>query len=226
MLPFIYADTHMAPAGVRAVGSALADSGFAKTRIVLQQWNKNFKPSRMQLDGRVPDLFMVSTMGMHSDCCTELTRDALVIDAKHRPLIIAGGSHAVYEPAFMFNQNPRRPAGPDVAVTGEEFVFLSLLEVLLDVRAPGESLRTAFRRARESGALDDIPGLVYPLASVTESSKNWLIPGPSACSAIWTSCLIPCSGTVCSKRRAAGRRLPPRRWRRRSCGNTARSARS
>ena len=37
MLPFIYADMRMAPAGVRAIGSALLDSGFNKTRIVLQQ---------------------------------------------------------------------------------------------------------------------------------------------------------------------------------------------
>ena len=44
MLPFIYADTHMAPAGVRAIGSAMVDSGFDKTRIVLQQWNRNFRP--------------------------------------------------------------------------------------------------------------------------------------------------------------------------------------
>src|SRR6195952_3138694 len=65
MLPFIYADTRMVPAGVRAIGSAMVDSGFAKTRIVLQQWNKRFQPSQMKLDGRVPDLFMVSTMGMH-----------------------------------------------------------------------------------------------------------------------------------------------------------------
>src|SRR5918997_950778 len=57
MLPFIYADTRMVPAGVRAVGSALADAGFSKTRIVLQQWNKRFRPSTMQLDGRVPDIF-------------------------------------------------------------------------------------------------------------------------------------------------------------------------
>src|SRR5882762_5801618 len=62
MLPFIYADTRMAPAGVRAIGSALVDVGFEKTRIVLQQWNRNFRPSRMQLDGRIPDLFMVSSM--------------------------------------------------------------------------------------------------------------------------------------------------------------------
>ena len=36
MLPFIYADTRMVPAGVRAVGSAMVDAGFEKTRIVLQ----------------------------------------------------------------------------------------------------------------------------------------------------------------------------------------------
>src|SRR3982750_4117764 len=69
MLPFIFADTRMAPAGVRAIGSAMVDSGFEKTRIVLQQWNKNFRPSVMRLDGRVPDLFLVSSMGLHSDRC-------------------------------------------------------------------------------------------------------------------------------------------------------------
>src|ERR1700749_4378300 len=69
MLPFIYADTHMAPAGVRGIGSALVDAGFGKTRIVLQQWNRNFRPSLMRLDGRIPDLFMVSSMGLHSDQC-------------------------------------------------------------------------------------------------------------------------------------------------------------
>ena len=36
MLPFIFADLRMIPAGVRAIGSALVDSGFPKTRIVLQ----------------------------------------------------------------------------------------------------------------------------------------------------------------------------------------------
>src|SRR5438132_8815979 len=80
MLPFIFADTRMAPAGVRAIGSAMADSGFEKTRIVLQQWNRRFRPSRMQLDGRVPDLFMVSSMGLHSQECMDLIRDARQID--------------------------------------------------------------------------------------------------------------------------------------------------
>ena len=162
MLPFIYADTRMVPAGVRAIGSALADVGFSKTRIVLQQWNRNFRPSRMQLDGRVPDVFMVSTMGMHSDRALDLIADARRIDPAHRPLIIAGGSHAVYEPFLLFNQNPNNGTGPDVAVTGEEFVLLSMLEVLLSMRASGESMRSVFFRAKDSGALDGIPGLVYP----------------------------------------------------------------
>src|SRR5436190_9069523 len=161
MLPFIYADTRMAPAGVRAVGSAMVDAGFPKTRIVLQQWNRNFKPSRMRVDGRVPDLFMVSTMGMHSGRAMELIRDARRIEASQRPLIIAGGSHAVYEPYLLFDGDPAGAGGADVAVTGEEYVLLSLIEALLSVRAEGESMRSAFFRARDSGALDGIPGLVY-----------------------------------------------------------------
>jgi radical SAM superfamily enzyme YgiQ (UPF0313 family) len=161
MLPFIYADTRMAPAGVRAVGSAMVDAGFDKTRIVLQQWNTRFRPSRMRLDGRIPDLFMVSTMGMHSGRAMALMADARRIDPGQRPLIIAGGSHAVYEPHLMFNGDPATPGGADVVVTGEEFVLLSLLEVLLSIRSDGEPMRSAFTRARDSGALDAIPGLVY-----------------------------------------------------------------
>jgi radical SAM superfamily enzyme YgiQ (UPF0313 family) len=162
MLPFIYADTRMAPAGVRAIGSAMVDAGFSKTRIVLQQWNRNFKPSRMQLDGRVPDVFMISSMGMHSDRALEMIRDARHIDPAHRPLIIAGGSHAVYEPFLYFGDERSNGAGPDVVVTGEEFVLLSLLEVILSFRGEGESVRSAFFRAQARGALNETPGLVYP----------------------------------------------------------------
>ena len=163
MLPFIFADTRMAPAGIRAIGSALADTGFEKTRLVLQQWNRRFRPLRMRLDGRIPDLFMVSSMGMHEAACKELVRDAARIDPAHRPLIVVGGSHAVYEPFKVFSADPEDPAGPDVAVTGEEFVLLSLLEAVLSVRAEGEAMRSAFGRARDTGILDEIPGLVYPL---------------------------------------------------------------
>lgn len=161
MLPFIFADTRMVPAGVRAIGSAMVDAGFAKTRIVLQQWNRNFLPSQMLLDGRIPDLFMVSSMTLHSEECMDLIRDAHRIDAAHRPLVIAGGPHAVYQPYDLFSANPARPGGADVVVTGEEFVLLSLIEVLLSVRGRGESMRSAFLRARDHGVLADIPGLVY-----------------------------------------------------------------
>jgi radical SAM superfamily enzyme YgiQ (UPF0313 family) len=165
MLPFVYADTRMAPAGVRAIGSAMVESGFDKTRIVLQQWNPRFRPSRMRVDGRIPDLFMVSSMGLHSGQCMDMIRDARSIDPAHRPLIIAGGPHAVYQPYDLFGNDPADPTGPDVAVTGEEYVLLSLIEVLLSVRAPGESMRSAFARARDAGALDGTPGLVYPRGS-------------------------------------------------------------
>ncbi len=161
MLPFIYADTRMAPAGVRAIGSAMVDAGFPKTRIVLQQWNRNFRPSHMRLDGHIPDLFMVSSMQMHSVPANALIRDACRIEPSHRPLIIAGGPQAIYEPWEFFSADPRDPWAADVVVTGEEFVLLSLLEVLLSIRARGESMRSTFLRARDGGLLDEIPGLVY-----------------------------------------------------------------
>ena len=161
MLPFVFADMRMAPAGVRAIGSAMFDSGFQKTRIVLQQWNKHFRPSQARLDGRIPDIFMVSSMQIHTTRCQALIRDACRIDPPHRPLIIAGGPKTIYEPWDAFSIDPADPWAADVAVTGEEFVVLSLLEVLLAMRAGGESLRTTFIRARNSGMLDGIPGLVY-----------------------------------------------------------------
>ncbi len=161
MLPFIYADTRMAPAGVRAIGSAMVDAGFPQTRIVLQQWNRNFRPSHMRLDGHIPDLFMVSSMQMHSAPANALIRDACRIEPPHRPLIIGGGPRAIYEPWDFFSADARDPWAADVVVTGEEFVLLSLLEVLLSIRARGESMRTTFLRARDGGLLDQIPGLVY-----------------------------------------------------------------
>ncbi len=161
MLPFIYSDTRMAPAGVRSIGAAMVDAGFQKTRIVLQQWNRHFRPSAMRLDGRIPDLFMVSTMGLHLGQAMAMIRDAHRIDVQHRPLIIAGGPQARYQPDDLFSGDPANPGCADVVVTGEEYVLLGLLEVLLSFRARGESMRSAFFRARDSGALDDIPGLVF-----------------------------------------------------------------
>ena len=161
MLPFFFADLRMAPAGPRAIGSAMLDAGFAKTRIVLQQWNRNFQPSRMQLDGRIPDVFMVSSMTLHLARYRDMLRDVWRIPQEKRPLIIAGGSVCIYEPWRVFGENAADPAGADIAVTGEEYVLLNLMEVLLAFRAKGGSMREAFIRARDGGALDKVPGLVY-----------------------------------------------------------------
>jgi radical SAM superfamily enzyme YgiQ (UPF0313 family) len=161
MLPFIYADMRMVPAGVRAIGSAIVDAGFHKTRIVLQQWNKNFRPSQARLDGRIPDIFMISSMQIHSAQTQALIRDACRIDPEHRPLIIVGGAKTIYEPWDVFGVDSNDPWGADCAVTGEEYVLLSLLERLLTMRGTNESLRSTFYRTKNSGLLDDIAGLVY-----------------------------------------------------------------
>jgi hypothetical protein len=62
-----------------------------------------------------------------------------------------------------------------VAVTGEEYVLLSLLEVLLSLRAANEPLRSVFQRARDSGALDCVPGLVYSRSSQPEGPIEELV---------------------------------------------------
>lgn len=175
VLPFIYADLRMAPAGVRAIGSALVDSGFPKTRIVLQQWNRNFLPSEMRLDGRMPDVFMISSMHLHSSECDRLIQDACRIDPARRPLIIAGGPRIIYEPWHVFSSDPEHPWAADVAVTGEEYVLLNLLETLLNMRAEGETIRSTFLRARDCGALDEIPGIVYGVAERPEGVTEELV---------------------------------------------------
>ncbi len=161
MLPFVYADTHMAPAGVRAIGAAMCAAGLPRTRIVLQQWNRRFRPSRARIEGQLPDIFMVSAMHIHTEPAIELIRDACSISPDDRPLIIAGGPKAIYEPWDLFSNDPRDPWGADVVVTGEEHVLLSLLERLLSAHRRGEPFRRAFLRARDGGILDSVPGLVY-----------------------------------------------------------------
>lgn len=175
ILPFLYADTRMVPAGVRAIGSALVDSGFAKTRIVLQQWNRNFDASQMRLDGRIPDLFLVSSMHLHSAQCDRLIQDANRIEPARRPLIVVGGPRVIYEPWQVFSSDPDNPWGADVAVTGEEYVLLHLLEAILSVRASREPLRAAFLRARQMGVLDQIPGLVYGQSATPDGPCDELV---------------------------------------------------
>ncbi len=161
LLPYYFSSYRMAPAGPRAVGAALHDSGLTNTRIVLQQWTPNFRPSYARLDGKRLEMLLVSSMQIHAECAYRLVADACTDDASLRPLIIAGGPKAIYEPWDMFQVGGDPNVNADVVVTGEEFVLMQLVEVLLAFRGDRGTMREAFHRARQDGALVGIPGLVY-----------------------------------------------------------------
>lgn len=158
--PFLFADTRLLTAGPRAVAAALVNAGFAKTRIVLRQWNRYFQPSQARLDGEVPQMLFVSSMQIHSASAYEMIADAYRL-GENRPFIIAGGAKAIYEPWDFFGLGPNEEYSADVVCTGEEYVFLELLERIMESRGRGEHPRKTFHRLRRSGLLDDIPGLVY-----------------------------------------------------------------
>lgn len=158
--PFLYADMNVLTAGPRAVASALHAAGFRKTRVVLRQWNPNFKANEARLDGQVPEMLLVSSMQIHSASAYEMIADAHKL-GEARPFILAGGAKAIYEPWDFFGVGPEGRCSADVVVTGEEYVILELLDRLMEYRAGGEHLRKTFHRLRRSGLLDDIPGLVY-----------------------------------------------------------------
>jgi radical SAM superfamily enzyme YgiQ (UPF0313 family) len=160
MLPYWFADKRMAPCSVRTLADVLNAAGFKHVRVVLQQWTPNFKPSQAVLDGRPVDLLLVSAMQVHAEPSYELVRDAHRLGAA-RPLIITGGPKAIYEPTDYFDLGPEPGVGADCVATGEAYVLLDLLETILAQREAGQSLRTAFERARRTGALDAVPGVVY-----------------------------------------------------------------
>ncbi len=161
LLPFILYDSWMFPAGARTIAGALHQAGFARTRAVFQLWNPNFRPSRARIDGRPAQMLLISSMQIHSRPAYDAIREAWTMGAD-RPLIIAGGPKAVYEPYdFWAIPGPGGRVAPDVVVTGECYVLLDLLNVLVQHRGPGESMRAAFERARREGALDSTPGLVF-----------------------------------------------------------------
>ena len=161
LLPFILYDSWMFPAGARTIAGALHQAGFARTRAVFQLWNPNFRPSRARIDGRPAQMLLISSMQIHSRPAYDAIREAWTMGAD-RPLIIAGGPKAVYEPYdFWAIPGPGGRVAPDVVVTGESYVLLDLLNVLVQHRGPGESMRAAFERARREGALDSTPGLVF-----------------------------------------------------------------
>ncbi len=158
--PFLFADTRLLTAGPRAIAGALHSAGFTRTRIVLRQWNRNFRPSEARLDGDVPQMLFVSSMQIHSASAYEMIEDAYRL-GEERPLILAGGAKAIYEPWDFFGVGRDGRYDADVAVTGEEYVALELLDRIMEARAGEENPRKTFHRLRRSGLLDDIPGLVF-----------------------------------------------------------------
>ena len=160
MLPFWYADKRMAPCSVRLLGDVLHAAGFTNCRIVLQQWSPNVLPSRMRLRGRPLDILMVSAMQVHAERAYALVRDAHTMGSA-RPLVLVGGPKAIYEPTDFFELGPKPGVGADCVVTGEAFVLLDLLQTVLASRRRAETPREAYERARHSGALHSVPGLVY-----------------------------------------------------------------
>ena len=158
--PFLFIDKSLIPGAPKAVASALHAAGFTNLRIVMQQWSPRVRPSLARLGGRVPEILFVSSMQIHSASAYRLIRDAWRL-GDQRPLILAGGPKAIYEPWHFFGLSPDGREGADVAVTGEEFVILELLDRLLESKADGETMLEAFQRARDGGHLEDIPGLVY-----------------------------------------------------------------
>jgi radical SAM superfamily enzyme YgiQ (UPF0313 family) len=158
--PFLFADMRLLTAGPRAVAAALVSAGFTNTRIVLRQWNRNLRISQARLAGQLPQMLFVSSMQIHSASAYEMIADAYRL-GEDRPLILAGGAKAIYEPADFFNCGPDERYSADVVCTGEEFVILELLERIMEARGRGEHPRKVFHRLRRSGLLDDVPGLVF-----------------------------------------------------------------
>src|SRR5260370_42570190 len=130
--PFLFADTRLLTAGPRAIAAALHESGFTKTRIVLRQWNPNFKTSESRIDGQVPQMLLVSSMQIHSASAYEMIIDAHKL-GDERPFILAGGAKAIYEAWDFFGfEYEGKHYSADVAFPGEEFVLLEFLNRMME----------------------------------------------------------------------------------------------
>jgi len=158
--PFLFSDMALIPGAVWSLAAALTCAGIGPVRSVMQMWNPRVLPSQALIDGCRPEMLLVSSMQIHSAAAYHLISDAWKL-GQQRPLVLAGGPKAIYEPWDFFGLGADGRQGPDVVVTGEEFVLLELLERILHFRGSRQTMRDAFQRARREGALEDIPGLVY-----------------------------------------------------------------
>lgn len=161
LMPFVIYDKWMFPAGARTVAGALLQAGFERIRAVYQLWTPNVRPTEARIDGRAPQLLLVSTMQMHAVRAAEAIADAWKL-GEDRPLILVGGSKAFHEPYHFWSMpTANGPIAPDAVVTGEAYILLDLMNLLMGYHRPGEHIRKAFERARKDGALNSVPGLIY-----------------------------------------------------------------
>ena len=107
LLPFYFADHRILPASVRAVADSLHHAGLTNSRIVFQLWSPNVLPSRALLDGRPPDILLISSMQIHAIEAYKLIADAHRIPEENRPLILCGGPKSIYEPWDNFAASTR-----------------------------------------------------------------------------------------------------------------------
>jgi len=156
--PFIGPDIYMPNCGIRTVGAAVYQAGIKNTRVVFGPWNPNFDASYMKLNNEVPQIFGVGSMQINEADAHEKIEQVNALK-ESRPLIIGGGPHANYQAWDFFNRDPIKSI--DVAVRGEINVTLSLLEAILESKSEKETILDGFKRARNSGALNKIPGLLY-----------------------------------------------------------------
>jgi radical SAM superfamily enzyme YgiQ (UPF0313 family) len=155
--PFLGYSKHVITAGPWVVGSLLRRAGLT-VRIVQQVWNPGFKPSQAILDGKPIDLLAISCMNIHVGKAQELIRDASRMGAD-RPLVICGGPKYIYQPTDAWRGTS--DCWPDLVVTGEAHVLISVLHKICGGRRGDETLAKACRRLRDDGELEGIPGLVY-----------------------------------------------------------------
>lgn len=155
--PFLGVSSRLAMAGPWVVGAFLNRSGF-DTRIVQQVWNPKFQPSRAEINGKPLDLLAVSSMIIHSARARDLIKDASLM-GENRPFVVMGGPKVRYQPADAWRGSPE--TWPDVVVTGEVNVLLSLLKRLLLRKYGTETLAQAWGRLCQHGEFHDIPGLVF-----------------------------------------------------------------
>ncbi|OGE83049.1 MAG: hypothetical protein A2846_01820 [Candidatus Doudnabacteria bacterium RIFCSPHIGHO2_01_FULL_49_9] len=155
--PFLGVSRRMAMAAPWVVGSLLQRSGF-DSRIVQQVWNPNFQPRKAELNGRPLDMLAISSMIIHSAKVCDLIRDASAM-GEARSFVALGGPKYIYQPTDAWRGTP--DTWPDVVVTGEAHVLLSLLIRMLSLKKDDERLAEAWRRLCAHGEFHDIPGLVF-----------------------------------------------------------------